>query len=70
LYRKILKKDISTQELLILEDEDICKFVEQENRQRVANLKKFINELDDAHDYEDLLKKIDDDIVKGNKLFK
>ena len=70
LYRKILKKDISTQELLILEDEDICKFVEQENRQRVANLKKFINELDDAEDYEDLLKKIDDDILKGNKLFK
>ena len=63
LYQKILNFEISPKQLLQLEDEKITEFIEEDHKDRIPNLKKFITDLDDAHDYDDLLKKIDSDIL-------
>jgi hypothetical protein len=68
LYQKIFDHQISPKELITLEEDKIAELVEEENNVRVQNLKRFVTDLDDAHDYDDLLKKIDNDILNG-KIF-
>lgn len=65
LHNKIFERVISPKELVSWEDEKIGELVEEENKQRIPNLKRFITDLDDAHDYDDLVKKIDNDILNG-----
>lgn len=70
LYQKISNKEISSHDLIMLDDEKAGEWIELENQKRFINLKKFINDLDDARDYEELLRKIDKDIFKGKYLFR
>jgi regulator of sigma D len=68
LHKKILDEEMSTKELCSLQDERISELVEEENKEKIPDLKKFLNDLDDARDYENLLKKIDKNVLNG-KIF-
>jgi hypothetical protein len=65
LHKKILDEEMSTKELCSLQDERISELVEEENKEKIPDLKKFLNDLDDARDYENLLKKIDKNVLNG-----
>jgi transcriptional regulator of heat shock response len=56
---------MTTKEICSLQDEGISELVEEENKGKITDLKKFLNDLDDAQDYENLLKKIDKNVLNG-----
>jgi hypothetical protein len=68
LHKKIFDEEMSTKDLCSLQDERISELVEEENKEKIHDLKKFLNDLDDARDYENLLKKIDKNVLNGNIL--
>jgi len=65
LHKKILEEEMTTKEICSLQDEGISELVEEENKGKITDLKKFLNDLDDAQDYENLLKKIDKNVLNG-----
>lgn len=65
IYQKIYRNEITAKELIKLDDDRIVEMVEEENKEKFSNLIKFIMNLEDSCDYDDLFKKIDNDIFNG-----
>lgn len=63
LHEKIFNYEMSTKDLCSLQEEKVSELVEEENKDKIHDLKKFLNDLDDAQDYENLVKKIDKNIL-------
>ena len=69
IYQKIYKNEITAKELIKLDAEKIGEMVEPENKEiKLPNLIKFILNFEDSCDYDDLFKKIDNDIFKGQSI--
>ena len=59
ILKKINTKELTIQELMIMEEISLKELIENDNLHKFYDLKKFIINLDDAFDCDDLLKKIE-----------